>query len=66
MTETRGLNICTTHQLVESATDLLGEMLSPDGLKGPMSMGRFDVTDNHDGRCLDDGDGFDDFLLGKY
>ena len=41
-------------------------MLGPDGLKGPMSMGRFDVTDNsddHDGRSLDDGDGFDDFLL---
>jgi len=52
--------------LIESSSDFFGEMFGPNGLEGPHAVRRIDVTDDaddHDGRSLDDGDGFDDFLL---
>jgi len=61
-----GLLLGRVPVLVEASSDFLGEMLCPDGLEGPHAVRSFDVSDDaddHDGRCLDDGDGLDDFLL---
>jgi len=52
--------------LVKAASDLLGEMLGPDGLEGPHAVGSLDVanhSDDHDGRRLDDRTRLDHFLL---
>jgi hypothetical protein len=52
--------------LVESATAFFGQMLSPDIDQSAWSMRGFNVTngsDNDDWRCLQDGDGFNNFLL---
>jgi len=52
--------------LVEAASDLLGEMLGPDGLEGPHAVGSFDVaddSDDHDGRRLDERHRLNHFLL---
>jgi len=52
--------------LVETATDLLRQMFGPNGLEGPVSMRRFDVThdtDDHDGWRLDESHRLNDFLL---
>jgi len=52
--------------LVESALDLIAEMLGPDGCEGAETAGGFDVTDDTDSNHwwgLNDGDGLDNLTL---
>jgi hypothetical protein len=52
--------------LVESALNLIGQMLSPDGGQGTKTMGGLNVSNNTDhshGRSLEDGDSLDTVLL---
>jgi len=52
--------------LVESASNVIGEMVSPDGGQGAEAVGGSDVsddTDNNHRRGLDNGDGLDGLLL---
>jgi hypothetical protein len=52
--------------LVESTLDGFVQVLGPDGGQGTETAGGFEVTnetDNVHGRALEDGDGFDGFLL---
>jgi hypothetical protein len=61
-----GLFLGVVPVLVESSLDLLIQVLSPDSGKGTETTGGLDVSDQtnnaHRGG-LDDGDGFDDFLV---
>lgn len=61
-----GLFLGVVPVLVESSLDLVVQVLSPDGGEGTETTGSLDVSDqtnnNHRGG-LDDGDGFDDFLV---
>lgn len=52
--------------LIESPSAVLGQMLSPHRGKSSETMGSFDVannTNNNHGRCFQNSNGFNDFLL---
>lgn len=52
--------------LVEATLDGLGQMFSPDGGQRAKTTGGLDISDQAndvDGRSLQDGDGFDNFVL---
>jgi len=52
--------------LVEASSDIVAQMLGPDGLEVSDSKRSFDVSNNanwNHGRSFNDGDGLDDFLL---
>lgn len=61
-----GLALALVPVLVEAATEVIGQVLSPDGGQGAKTARSLDVasnTDNDNGGSLDDGDSLEDFLL---
>jgi len=61
-----GLLLGSVPSLVEATSDILAQVSSEDGGQGSETLRGLDVTNNtnnDDGGCLNDGDGFNDFLL---